>query len=273
MTKAARRAALLAALLVPAATVVAGPTAPVPQAASDVHVTVKGKVVNTDDLLNPVWNEAKDPKENRFDFREPASTVPPEKRILRGHLSKELCIAVLEDSAPTPPKKQLEMIIEGGRTSPVTRVVGQGVEIKFINKDNFDHDIYEVSGKGGFGEGNMLKQGTRTWTPPGPGKYEIRDKLAPSVRSWIVVEPKVLKTVYPNRSGDFQTELDPGAYTLQAYFAGDAVGDKLPIEVKPAHPVAGGPAPEQTLDKPLKAGADKAKKDDSKKDDAKKAGG
>jgi len=113
----------------------------------------------------------------------------------------------------------------------------------------------------------MQKDKSRGWTPPGPGKYEIRDKLAPSLRSWVVVEPNVLKTVYPNRTGDLETELDPGTYTLRAYFAGEAVGEPLPLTIKPA-PL------ELTLDKPLKAGPDKAeKKDDTKKDAAPKAGG
>jgi plastocyanin len=247
-----RRLALVPLLVAPALSVTA--------------VTVKGKVVNTDELINAVWNEAKDPKENRFAFREPVSTVPPDKRKLRGHLSKELCVAVLVESPPAPQKKKHTMTIEGGRTSPVMVVIPPGDEIEFANKDPFEHNVYEVSGKGGFGEGNMLEKGTRAWTPPGPGKYEIRDKLAPSLRSWVVVEPKVLKTFYPNRKGDFfgsPTDLDPGSYTLRAYFGGEAVGDALPIDIKPA-------PPEQTLDKPLKAAPDPAK--DDKKDDKKEPG-
>ena len=50
--------------------------------------TIKGKVVNTQELLNPVWNEAKDPAKHRFNFREPASTVPADASIIRmGRLS------------------------------------------------------------------------------------------------------------------------------------------------------------------------------------------
>jgi plastocyanin len=241
-TKTLRRAALplllLPALVLPA---------------SSPAVTIKGKVGNTDDLLNPVWNEAKDPSQNRFDFREPASTVPPDKRILRAHLSKELCIAVLVDSPPAPQKKKHKMTIAGGRTSPVTIVIAPGDEIEFVNKDPFEHDIYEISGKGGFGEGNMLENGSRAWSPPGPGKYELRDKLAPSVRSWVVVEPKVVKTFFPNRHGEFfgpPTDLEPGIYTLRAYFDGEPVGDAMPIDLKPL-PL------EQPLKDPLKAGPDK----------------
>ncbi len=227
--------------------------------------TVKGKVINTQDLLNPVWNEAKDPAKHRFNFREPASTVPADARVLRGHISKELCIAALQEKGE-PLKTPIRVVVAGGRTSPVTIVVPPGQELQFENHDPFPHDIYEVSGKGGFGEGVMAPDKNRNWTPPGPGKYEIRDKTAPSLRSWVVVEPKVVKSVYPNRKGDFAIELEPGSYTLVGFFNGEKVGEPLPVEVKPA------PA-EQMLKDPLKAGADKkTEAKDDKKPEAPKGG-
>ena len=79
--------------------------------------TVKGKVVNTSDLLNPVWNEAKDPGSRRYTFREPSPSVPPDARVLRGHFSKELCIVALTDAPATPLPKPIRIVIEGGRTS------------------------------------------------------------------------------------------------------------------------------------------------------------
>jgi plastocyanin len=228
--------------------------------------TVKGKVVNTQELLNPVWNEAKDPAKHRFNFREPASTVPADARILRGHISKELCIAALQEKGE-PLKTPIRVVVAGGRTSPVTIVVPPGQELQFENHDPFPHNIYEVSGKGGFGEGAMLPDKNRNWTPPGPGTYEIRDKLAPSLRSWVVVEAKVVKSVYPNRKGDFAMELEPGSYTLVGFFNGQKVGDPLQVEVKPA------PA-EQLLKDPLKVGPDKKTdaKDDKKQPEAPKGG-
>jgi plastocyanin len=221
-------------------------------------VTLKGKVVNTSELLNLVWNEAKDPKNRRYNFREPAATVPPDLRVLRGHLSKELCIVALAEGAQAM-KTPLRVVVGGGRTSPTTLVIPPGQELQFENRDPFPHNLYEVSGKGGLGEGQMAAEATRNWTPPGPGKYEIRDKLTPSLRSWVVVDAKAKKSVYPNRKGDFAMELEPGAYELRAYFNGEPVGEAMPVEVKPA------PA-EQTLPNPLKAGADK-------KAPEKKAGG
>jgi len=221
-------------------------------------VTVKGKLVNVQDLLNPVWNEAKEPKNNRFNFREPSPTVRGDIRVLRAHLHKEVCIVAIAD-AGAKNDKPLRMVVEGGRASPVTLVVAQGQEIQLENHDPWPHQIYEVSGKGGIGEGVMAPQGTRKWTPPGPGKYEIRDRISPSIRSWVVVEPKAAAIAYPTRKGEFAIDLEPGSYKLRAYHAGEPVGDELPIEVKPA------PA-EQPLAAPLKAGKDPAPPKDPKGD-------
>jgi len=239
--------------------------------------TVKGKVVNTSDLLNPVWNEAKDPGSHRYTFREPSPSVPADARILRGNLSKEMCIVVLGEGKAEPLKKPIRVVVEGGRTSHVTLVVAEKQEILFENHDPWDHAIYEVTGKGGLTRGTMTpeKAGSeshkRAWTPPGPGVYEIRDEISPGLRSWVVVEPRTHKALFPNRKGDFEKlELEPGTYTLAAYYSGKQVGELLPLEVKAA------PA-EQPLKDPLKAGPDKKapeKKDpkDDKKDPAKGGG-
>jgi len=227
-------------------------------------VTVKGKIVNVQDLLNPVWNEAKEPKNNRFNFREPSPTVRGDVRILRAHLHKEVCIVAVGDAPAPKSDKPLRMIVAGGRASPVTLVVNPGQEIQFENHDPWPHQIYEVGGK--LGAGDMAPQGTRKWTPPGPGKYEIRDKVSPSIRSWVVVEPKASAIAYPTRKGEFAIDLEPGSYKLRAYHSGEPVGDELAVEVKPA------PA-EQPLSAPLKAGKDPVPSKDAKGDGKPKEGG
>lgn len=195
-------------------------------------VPAKGKVINAQDLLNPVWNEAKDAKSNRYYFMEPASTVPADVRILRGHFQKELCVAITTDQDTQ--KRTWKVKIEGGRTSPVTYVISTGDEIEFSNKDPWDHSLYAVEPNAGFGEAVMKSGGPpRTWLPPGPGTYELRDKFFPSVRSWIVVVPKLLKSFFPTRKGDLQVDLEPGTYTLQGYFNGKAVGESASVTIKP----------------------------------------
>jgi len=194
-------------------------------------VNAKGKISGADKLLNPVWNEAKDPSAHRYTFREPSPTVRPDVRVLTGHLPKELAIVVLGEKG-TPAKVPVAVTIAGGRTTPVTIVVPEGQQINFDNKDPFPHMLYDTGGKG-FGAVETGPAKSRSWTPPGPGKYEIRDKMAPSVRSWVVVEPKAVASTYPDRKGDFSVELEPGPYKLRAFFNGEPVGKELDVVITP----------------------------------------
>ena len=212
-------------------------------------VTVKGKTVGSGKLLNPVWNEAKEPNLHRYTFREPSATVRSEARVLTAFLPKELCIVALTDSDAPPLGAALRVVIAGGRTSPVTLVVAKGQQLQFENQDPFPHKLYVAGADSkGFGAMETGPAKTRGWTPPGPGKYELRDLNAPSLRSWIVVEPRAASVGYPDRKGEFQIELAKGAsYKLRGYFDGEPVGSDLDVVVAPV------PA-EQTLRFPLVVG-------------------
>ncbi len=218
---------------------------------------VKGKTQGVSKLINPVWNEAKDPNLHRFTFREPSATVRADVHVLTAFLPKELCIAALGDEGK-PLKQAMRVVIAGGRTTPVTLVVAPGQTIQFDNHDPFPHTLYDVGNKG-LNPTETGKAKQRSWTPPGPGKYEIRDKTTPSLRSWIVVEPKTVAIGYPlNRAGDFALELEPGHYTLKGFFNGEPVGKEMEIDVRPK------PA-EQELRNPLVVGeSDKSDKDADK---------
>jgi hypothetical protein len=215
----------------------------VPGAAIAATVSVKGKLVGAAKLLNPVWGEAKEAKASRYTFREPSPTVRADVRALTSYLPKEVCVVALGTKG-TPLNAPLRVVVAGGRTTPVTLVVAEGQQILFENQDPFPHKLYDLGGKGlqavETGSGK-----SRTWTPPGPGKYEVRDELAPSVRSWIVVEPKTMAVGFPDRLGNFALDLAPGTYSLRGYHNGEPVGVELPITVTPA------PA-EQLLRDPLK---------------------
>jgi len=204
-------------------------------------VTAKGKVSGAEKLMNPVWNEAKDPASHRYTFREPSPTVRSDVYALTAFLPKELAVVVIGDKG-VPQKVPVSVSIAGGRTTPVTIVVPEGQAIQFENKDPFPHKLFDTGNKGlGAVETGPAK--SRSWTPPGPGKYEIRDQLAPSIRSWVVVEPKAMSSVYPDRKGEFVLELDPGPYKLRGYFNGEPVGQELDIVITPF----------PTADQPLKA--------------------
>jgi plastocyanin len=215
-------------------------------------ITLKGRIAGGNKLVNPVWTEGKDPALHRFTFREPSTTVRLDVRTtLTGNLHKELCIAALGAEKSPTPKTPLRVKILGGRTDPVTLVVAEGQQIQFENLDPFPHKIYDVGNKGLTAvETGAAK--SRTWTPPAAGKYEIRDQTTPSVRSWIVVEPRLVAVAFPDRKGEFAVDLDPGKYKLRGYFNGEPVGTELDAAVNAT------PA-DQTLKAPLVVGeSDKA---------------
>lgn len=197
-------------------------------------VMIIGKIAGGQTLLNPSWVESKDPKNHRFTFRVPSTTVSAGAKRLTSYLPKELCIAALAEGKVEAQKAPVPMHVSGGRTTPVTLVVTQGQEIQIENHDPFPHRIYTTGeGDKGLTPNDIEPTKSRRWTPPGPGKYEIRDELSPSLRSWIVVEPKAAKIGFPNFKNEFRLDLKPGVYTLRGYHNGEPVGKPLPITVKP----------------------------------------
>lgn len=192
--------------------------------------TVKGQVKGHNQLVNPVWEEAAKPESNHYTWREPSPTVRAEFRTLFGLAPKELCIAGIKKGDVPPPSVPILITIGGGRTTPVTIVVAPGTRLRFRNSDPFKHKLYAVK-EASFLPSEMGIAAERDWTAPGPGTYELRDELAPSLRSWVVVKPGVASIGYPDRSGAFFLTLEPGDYTLEAFFAGKPIGKPREVSV------------------------------------------
>lgn len=203
-----------------------------PAAAEPVQVT--GRVEGGEALLNPVWNAAKETKSRRYTFRVPSPTVSAKAKVLSAYLPKELCIAALAEGGAAS-KVPARMSVSGGRTTPVTLVVPEKQEIQIENHDPFPHRIFGLDAAAqSLPPADIEPTKSRRWTPPGKGKFELRDEKSPSIMSWVVVEPKVVKIAHPSFKNEFTLELEPGSYTLQGYFNGAPTGKPLPIEVKPA---------------------------------------
>ena len=191
---------------------------------------ILGEVTGYEHLENPVWKEAKDPKNKGYSFREMVPTVPAKYRKLYPHIPKELCLAALaaEDQPPQPPTL---IRVGGGRTTPVTIVVTPGTKLVFQNTDPFKHRLY-IKDDSNFQPNDTERGGKREWTATKPGTYEIRDELAPSLRMWIVAEPKVAAISYPSMKGEFHLTVPaPGEYQVQAFFSGQKVGPSVPAPV------------------------------------------
>jgi len=201
-----------------------------------VTVTAKGRIAGGKQLLNPVWNEAKDPKNHRYTFRQPSTTVGKSAKTLSAYLPKEVCIAALGADKAEPQGIPIQIHVSGGRTTPVTVVVAEGQNVQFINHDPFPHKLFSVEkGNGSLGPEQTKAGEQRTWQPPKAGTWEIRDALSPSVRSWIVVESRAAGSGYPNVKNEFLVKgLKPGAYELRAYFSGKPIGKPVTIELRPS---------------------------------------
>jgi hypothetical protein len=191
---------------------------------------IRGTVVGAQNLVNPVWEEAKDADKHLFSFREPVPTVRAEFRRLFPFIPKELCIAALS-AEKQPAQKPILIRVGGGRTTPVTIVVTPGTELQLQNTDPFPHRLYAV-GVGSFSVADTVKGGIRSWSVPGPGTFEIRDEAAPSLRMWVIGEPNLVTLAYPSLKGEFAlTVANEAEYRVQAYYAGKKVGPELPVKV------------------------------------------
>lgn len=223
---------------------------------------IRGRVEGFRNLLNPVWAEARDPKHHGYSFREPVPTVRAEFRRLFPHAPKELCIAALA-AAPQKAPPPVLIRVGGGRTTPVTIVVPPGTRLTFQNTDPFKHRLYGV-GISTFQPADTMRGAAREWSVPGPGVFEIRDQLAPSLRMWVVGEPNVAAIAYPSMKGDFALTVEqPGDYVIQAYFAGKKVGPAVPATLE-AGDVDLTKLPLKVGDEKAAAAADKAEAEKAK---------
>jgi hypothetical protein len=223
---------------------------------------IRGRVDGFRNLLNPVWAEARDPKSHGYSFREPVPTVRAEFRRLFPHAPKEICVAAL---AATPRKAAPPVLVRvgGGRTTPVTLVVTPGTKLAFQNTDAFKHRLYGV-GIPSFQPADTARGANREWSVPGPGTFEIRDELAPSLRMWVIGEPMVAAIAYPSMKGDFGLSVEePGDYVIQAFFAGKKIGPALPVKVD-ANDLDLTKAPLKLGDEKAAAAVDKADADKAK---------
>jgi hypothetical protein len=135
----------------------------------------------------------------------------------------------------------------------VTIVVPPGTQLQFQNTDPFKHRLF-IPGNASFAANDTVKGGIRGWTVAGPGVYEIRDELAPSLRMFVIAEPNVAGMAYPSLKGEFVlTVAETGDYTIQAYFSGKKVGPARQVRLE------GG---DLDLKDPIKVADDKKKDDD-----------
>lgn len=191
---------------------------------------VKGKISGQEKLIPEVYAEAAKPESRRWTWREPSPSVAAQFRALSANPSRDICIAATT-SGNAGPQEAIRMTVTGGRVFPTTIVVSPGTPLAFKNFDPFKHRLYVV-GNPSFKPEDMAPNQVRSWSASGAGKYEIRDELFPSVRTYVLVDPQVVQVAYPGRDGAFGLSLPAGDYVLKAFFGGNQVGKPVPVNAK-----------------------------------------
>jgi hypothetical protein len=183
---------------------------------------VRGKISGADKLKPAVYAEIST-ADHRYTWREPSPTVKPEFRALTANPSRDICIAAISSNGASP-HEAIQITVTGGHTVPTTIAVAPQTKLLFVNHDPFPHRLYQV-GDPNFKESEMSSGGSHDWAAPGAGTYEFRDRLTPTLRFFVVVDPGVVEVVYPGHNGTFAfRDLPSGEYFLKAFFDGKQVG-------------------------------------------------
>jgi hypothetical protein len=193
---------------------------------------VKGKIAGYEKLVPEVYAEAAKPEARRWTWREPSPSVAAAFRTLSANPSRDICIAAT--TGANQEKQEYMMTVTGGRVFPTTIVVTPNTALAFKNFDPFRHRIYVV-GPGGqklLPPDDLQPNAVRTWSAQGAGRYEVRDELYPSVRTYVVVDPQVVQVTYPGRDGAFGFSLPAGDYVLKTFFNGHPVGKQIQVAAK-----------------------------------------
>jgi hypothetical protein len=185
---------------------------------------VRGRINGQEKLVPDVYAEAAKTDAHRYTWREPSPTVKQEFRVLSGNPLREICVAAIAGQQQPAHEPAHLIKITGGRTIPATIAIANGTRLAFKNYDPFPHRLY-IKDSPTFKPETTNPNGQREFAlPTGGGRFEVRDELFPSLRTFIVVDQFVADIAYPGRDGAFELNLGPGDYLLKAYFNGRIVG-------------------------------------------------
>jgi hypothetical protein len=180
--------------------------------------------------------------------------------------SSDLGIALVLDGAPAPKVGEpVEVNVRAGGVEKRVIIVPPGTNVKFKSLDPFDHELYipnvdwfppEKQSRGSFRMIEFAKEGV----------FEVRCRLMPHLRAWVVVTPAT-HVLSADEGGSFSLDgLLPGKYTLRVFHNGAWVKEQkfeivnergdFPVEVKleaPGADAAGAkPAQPEAAEEPKK---------------------
>jgi hypothetical protein len=188
---------------------------------------VQGKLSGAE-KLEPRADSNDDPT-HRFTWRQAVSVARETPRKPAANVPRDVCVAAYGSSVGA--HDTVTAKLTGGRITPSTIVVPPASHVSFRNVDPFAHTLYE-EGNDKWGPSPMGAGATREWTATAAGVHEIRDKSAPSVVMYVVVDPAATEFALPDRDGRFAIPLPPGEYTLRVYYEGRQVGALDAVRVR-----------------------------------------
>ena len=142
-----------------------------------------------------------------------------------------MCVVATNTGQNPPSAAPILVRVTGGRTNPATLVVTPNTSLVFQNDDPFPHRLVVV-GQTNW-NGVMDPHAKREWKAPGgAGRIEFRDELFPSVRSFVVVDPHAVQSVYPAHDNSFGLALPAGDFVIKVFFGGKQVGKDVGVTAK-----------------------------------------
>jgi len=222
---------------------------------SAMAVTVSGKVEVTPQLLEKLAaadNVDPNAANRPYYWNVPNGilpVIPP-----RIDLSSDIAIIVSKDDKEANASDPLRTVkVYAGSMETDVIITRPGSTIRFRNVDPFDHELYSPQLQG-FQPERQSNGSFRPMEFQQEGVFEIRCKLIPHFKSYLVVT-KALRAAQANKDGTFALEnMTPGKYTVKVFYDGAWIYEE-PF-------VIGGQQREAKLEIKLKPGgadADKAK--------------
>lgn len=130
----------------------------------------------------------------------------------------------------------MTVAISNGALLPSTIVAQHGVPLRIRNQDDFAHKL-TADGLKGFDAIETSSGQSRELQMLQTGDFVITDKLAPYLKGYLHVLPKVSAVAAPQPDGSFVfKDVHPGSYTLKV-FRGAYEMSSAPLEVKDAREV------------------------------------
>jgi plastocyanin len=178
----------------------------------------------------------------------------------------DLGIVLVHEGAPAPKADDpVEVDVRAGGLARNVVVVRPGATVKFRSVDPFDHELY-VPDYDDFKPEKQSRGSFRTIGFAKEGVYEVRCRLMPHFRGWIVVTNATFVLPADGGGAFSQDGLAVGDYTLRVFFRGRWIHEQklkienergdVPVEVK----LDKAPAPGQPPAAPAKAPEAPAKK-------------